>query len=373
MRATRLGAGILFWLLMPSLGAPVAAQIAPRLTGSAIIDQLQAAQHQLAARAASLPHSSLGTTSQRLADLADGLRKTLGGDAARPIDIIAADARANAYRAYAVVQRTQAYLEASKGCLDADANAMADALATTVELVAGGSGSAKLQPVVNGVETPDHRPLFVLRSSGKDRAFALVGANLFDAQCEDPVVTATDGQGKPQNVQPRVTGVLPNRIELALADAGQLQSGSYVLHVMSRRKAFLVGCAAQPEAIATVQIAAPAKMSVSYALTATCGVGHGGQATEQVLPPVTGTMPEASGNGAVSQRIALGDCAEPVSYAISAKVTFGDGHSASIGPISQIASAGITAGLPGGLSLSWDPSVRELFVRSAANSCKGVY
>ncbi|WP_140806506.1 hypothetical protein [Rhodanobacter glycinis] len=372
MRVARLGA-ILFWLLAPSLGTPAAGQIAPRLTGSTVIDQLQTAQHDLAVRAAGLPHSSLGATSQRLASLADALRKTLGSDAAKPIEIIAADARANAYRAYAVVQRTQAYLEASKGCLDADANAMADALATTVELVAGGTGSAKLQPVINGVETPDHRPLFVLRNSGKDTAFALVGVNLFDAQCEDPVVTATDGQGQRQNVQPSVTGVLPNRIELTLADASQLQSGSYVLHVVSRRKAFLVGCAVQPEAVATLQVAAPAKMSVSYALTATCSTPGGGQVVEQVLPAITGTMPEVSGSGTVSQRIALRGCAEPVSYAISAKVTFGDGHNASIGPISQIASAGITAGLPGGLSLSWDPSVRALFVRPAANSCKGVY
>ena len=52
---------------------------------------------------------------------------------------------------------------------------------------------------------------------------------------------------------------------------------------------------------------------------------------------------------------------------------FGDGHAVSVGPISQIASAGITAGLPGGLSLSWDPSVRQLFLRPGAASCKGVY
>lgn len=373
MRVTRLGAGILFCLLAPSPGTPAAAQIAPRLTGASVIDQLQAAQHDLAARAVSLPQSSLGATSQRLASLADALRTTLGSDVAKPIDIVAADAKGSAYRAYAVAQRTQAYLEASKGCLDADADAMADALAKTVDLVAGGNGSAKLQPIINGVETPDHRPLFVLRSGGKDTAFALVGVNLFDAQCEDPVVTATDGQGKSQNVQPVVTGVLPNRIELKLADSSQLSSGTYVLHVASRRKAFLVGCAAQPEAVAVVQVAAPAKMSVSYALTPTCSVGNGDQGKSQAGSAITGTMPEINGSSIVSQRVALEGCADPVSYSISAKVTFGDGHSASVGPISQIASAGITAGLPGGLSLSWDPLVRELFVRPAANSCKGVY
>jgi hypothetical protein len=373
MRGFKLGTGVLFLLLMPSAGAPLMAQIAPRLTGSVVIDQLQAAQHELAARAATLPNSSLGATSQRLDNLVAALRATLGSGAAKPIDLIAAEARADAYRAYAVAQRTQAYLEASQGCLQTDANAMADALATTVDLVAGGKGSAKLQPVINAVETLDHRPLFVLRGKGSGTAFALVGTNLFDAQCEDPVVTATDAQGKRQNVQPRVTGVLPNRIELAVADASQLQPGSYVLHVVPKRKAFLTGCSAQPEAVAAVQVAAPVKMSVSYAVGATCRSGDGADATEQVLPAITGTMPDLGGAGTVSQQIALNGCAEPVSYAISAKVNFGDGRSASVGPISQTASAGITAGLPGGLSLSWDPSVHVLYVRPAANSCKGLY
>ena len=369
MSAGKLGASLLLWLLAPSLAGSAAAQIAPRLTGSAVIGQLETAQHDLAARAAGLSHASLGATSQRLAGLADALRKTLGSDVDKPIAIIATDAKGSAYRAYAVAQRTQAYLDASKSCLDADASAMADALAKTVELLAAGGASSKLQPVINGVETADHRPLFVLRKGGKNTAFALVGANLFDAQCEDPVVTATDGQGKPQSVQPGVTGVTPNRIELKLPDSSQLQPGSYVLHVMSRHKAFLVGCAAQPEALAAVQVAAPVKVSVSYGVAATCQSRNG----EQVMPPITGTMPDFAGRGAVSQSIAMEGCTNPISYAITAKVTFGDGHSASVGPISQIASAGITAGLPGGLSLSWDPSVRQLFVRPSTSTCKGVY
>ena len=75
----------------------------------------------------------------------------------------------------------------------------------------------------------------------------------------------------------------------------------------------------------------------------------------------------------MAKYVAVNGCADPLSYAISATVTFGDGHSSTVGPISQIASAGITAGLPGGLSLSWDPSVHQLVVRPAASSCKGVY
>lgn len=370
MSMRRLGACILFGLLAPGLVGSAAAQIAPRLTGATVVAELEVARHELAARAVSLPHSSLGATSERLAGMADTLRKTLGGDAGKPLDILDASAKANAYRVHAVVQRVKAFLDASKGCLDADAGAMADALASTVAQVAAVSGSAKLPPVIDGVETADHRSLFVLRNGGKEMTFALVGANLLDAQCEDPVITATDAQGRRQEVQPSVTGVSPNRIELKLASDARLQSGSYVLHVVPKHKAFLVGCTAQPEAVAAVQVAPPVKVSVSYALTATCRAGKG---VEQVMPPITGTMPDFAGNGTVSQQIDTAGCTDPVSYAISAKAMFGDGHVVPVGPISQIASAGITTGLPGGLTLSWDPSVRQLFVRPGATSCKGVY
>jgi len=370
MSMGRLGASILFGLLAPGLAGSAAAQVAPRLTGATVVAELEAARHELSARAASLPHSSLGATSERLAGMADALRKALGDDAGKPIDTIGAGARAGAYRAHALAQRTRAFLDASKGCLDADASAMADALASTVVQVAAASGSAKLSPVIDGVETVDHRPLFVLRNGGKEMTFALVGANLLDAQCEDPVITATDAQGRRQEVQPSVTGVSPNRIELKLAGDVQLQSGSYVLHVVPKHKALLVGCTAQPEAVAAVQVAPSVKVSVSYALTATCRAGKG---ADQVMPPITGTMPDFTGNGTVSQQIDTAGCTDPVSYAISAKATFSDGHAVSVGPVSQIVSAGITAGLPGGLSLSWDPSVRQLFVRSGANRCKGVY
>lgn len=369
MKAARLGAGILFGLLAPCLVAPLPAQIAPRLTGATVLAQLDTAQHDLAARAASLPNSGLAATSQRLAQLEVALRKALGNDTEKPIDIIGADAKASAYRASAAVQRTQAYLDATKGCLTADATTMAAALATTVDLLAGESGSSKTQPVINGVETMDHRQLFVLGNSSKEVAFALVGTNLVDTQCEDPVVSATDRQGKRLVMQPSVTGVSPSRIELKLANSADLPSGSYVLHVQSKHKAFLVGCTAQPEAVAVVQAAPPVKAAVSYGLTATCRVNG----AEHAMPPVTGTLPDLAGGNAVSQQIATDGCSDPVSYAITATVTFSDGHSASIGPISQIASAGITAGLQGGYSLSWDPSVHQIFVRASPSTCKGIY
>src|SRR6185312_10650576 len=98
--------------------------------------------------------------------------------------------------------------------------------------------------------------------------------------------------------------------------------------------------------------------SVSYALTQTCPAPGGGQG--RAMPAVTGSMPEGVGRGTVAKYVTVDGCADPLSYAISATVTFGDGH-------------GSTAGLPGGLSLSWDPSVHQLVVRPAASSCKGVY
>ncbi|MGB3269011.1 MAG: hypothetical protein WBA65_03550 [Rhodanobacter sp.] len=372
----KLGAGIAMALLALGLAgsAPAAGQaapqIGPRLTGELIVAQLDAAQRDLAARAAASPGSSLAATSQKLADLGQDLRKALGGDLAKPIDTLGNDDKAQAYRAEAVVLRAQAFLEASKGCLGQDIVAMADALARTVALKATASGGSKLPPVINGVETLDRRPLFVLHGDGSEAAFALTGENLLDTQCASPLVSATDAQGKPQAVQPQVTGVLPNRIELKLP-AGSLPSGSYVLNVVAQRKVFLLGCTAQPPASAVLEVAPAPKVSVSYSVTQTCPAPGGGQG--RAMPPVTGEMPAGVGKGTVAEYVAVDGCADPLSYAISATVTLGDGHSSTVGPISQIASAGITAGLPGGLSLSWDPSVHQLVVRPAASSCKGVY
>jgi hypothetical protein len=370
MSMPRLGVAVLIGLLASGAAGQAGAQLAPRLTGTVVVSELDAAQQALSARAASLPKSRLGSTSKDLAEMAAALRKSLGKDADKPIDIIDASSKSSAYRAHAAAERVQAFLAASTGCLDADADAMAEALAATVTQIAAVSGAAKLPPVIDGVETADHRPLFVLHSAAGKMNFALVGANLFDAQCENPTVTVTDAQGQPRTIHSTVTGVSPNRIELELADGAQLQPGSYVFHVVPKHKAFLLGCGAQPEAVAVVQVAAPAKLLVSYALTTTCRAGRG---AEQVGPAIAGTMPEFAGRSMVSQQVDTGSCTDPVRYTVSAGVTFADGHMASVGPISQIASAGITAGLPGGLTLSWDPSVHQLIVRAGASSCKGVY
>lgn len=363
-----LGASLLLGLLAAALAAPSMAQLAPRLTGTTILAELDVARQELSTRATSLPHTRLGPTNELLAGIAQGLRKTLGGDAGKPIEIIDAGARSKAYRAHAVTERVKGFLQASEGCPDADMAAMADALAVTVAQLGSASGSAKVLPVIDGVETLDQRPLFVLRP-GSDMSFALRGSNLMDAQCEDPIVTATDGKGKRQAVQPVVTGVSPTRIELKLDGKGQLASGSYVLHVVAKHKAFMVGCKAAPEAVAVVHVATPTLATVSYTLNTTCRASDGGS---HEMPPITGSIPDFTGE-TIARQIDTSSCVEPVRYALSATTTFPGGHSSTVGPISQMASAGMTMGLTGGLTLSWDPSVRQLFVRAAPSHCKGVY
>ncbi len=90
------------------------------------------------------------------------------------------------------------------------------------------------------------------------------------------------------------------------------------------------------------------------------------------MAPVTGTLPDI-GAATVAQHVDLAGCVNPGSYTITATVASGDGPGTSVGPVTQSAAAGITAGLPGGLSLSWDPSVQQIFVRPSTGTCKGVY
>jgi hypothetical protein len=356
-----------------ALATSTGAQLAPRVTGEMVIAQLDAAQHDLAAKAHASADPQLVATSDQLAHMASDLRATLGGaDATRPVDIIDGRAQARARRAQAAAQRTRAYLDISGGCIGGDARALADALAASVKRLADAEDASKdAQPVIDAVETLDHQPLFALHPGGKPLAFALIGTNLSDAQCADPKVTATNGQGAPLAVQPVITGVSAARIELKLPPSKMLDPGSYVLHVVPRRKTFLLGCVTQPEAVAVVQIAKPLRLSVDYTLTAMCAAAGG---AEKTVPLGSGTMPEISAYGStVSQQIDTTACGDPLSYAVSATVRRADGSSASVGPIVQSANASITAGLPGGLSLSWNPSIHTMLVRSGANTCKGVH
>ncbi|GAA0263484.1 hypothetical protein [Rhodanobacter caeni] len=355
-----------------ALAAPAGAQLAPRLTGEAVIAQLDSAQRDLAARAQASADPQLAATSGRLARIASDLRAALGGaDATRPVDLIDARAQAKARRAQAAAQRTRAYLDIADGCLGGDASAITDALAASVKRLAEAADSSReAQPVIDAVETLDHQPLFAVQPGDKPLAFALVGANLSDAQCADPQIIATDAQGAPLAVQPVITGVSPARIELKLPPSQMLDPGNYVLHVVPRRKTFLLGCTVQPEAVAVVQVARSPQFSVDYTLTAMCAADGGAQKS---VPLGAGTLPDIAYGSTVSQQIDTTACGDPLSYALTATVRRGDGSRASVGPIVQSANASITAGLPGGLSLSWNPSVHTMFVRSGANTCKGVH
>ena len=363
-RVTRLLCG----LLALGLGGHASAQMAPRLTGDTVISQLDAAQHDLAARANVLHDTRLAATSQRLVQMAEALRKALGSNTAKPIETIDEQTKAMALRGDAAAQRTQMYLTTSSGCMGDDAKAMIEALAVTVDQLAAAANSSKAaQPVINAVETLDHQPLFAIHPDSKPLTLALVGVNLSDPQCADPQITVTDEKGASLDAPPTITGLLPNRIELKWPSGSAFKPGSYVLHVVPKRKAFLVGCTAQPEATAAIQVATPLKFSVSYALSAICGGGSN-------KPLSMGVMPDITAYGAtVSRQVDTSSCVNPVSYAITAKASFGDNSNTSIGPITQSADATITAGMPGGLSLSWDPSVHQLFVRSGANLCKGAH
>ena len=342
------------------------AQIAPRLTGEAVIGRLDAVRQELAERASKLHDDRVTAASARLGTMADALRKSLGNKISQPVDIIDDSSRVAVLRADAAVQRTRTYLDTEPGCPGSDAKAMADGLAVTIDRLATASGSSKATPVISAIETIDHRPLFALHPGSTPIALALVGTNLADPQCADPQVTATDEQGKPVDAQPAITGTLPTRIELKLPNGIGSKSGTYLLHVVTKHKSFLMGCSAQPEALAVLQVTQPLRVSVNYELTATCSNGQ--------RMPVSGSLPDITAYGSTSSRqVDAAACPDPSRYAISAKVAFGDGNSASVGPVEQSATADITLGLPAGFTLSWSPSTRTVFVRSAASVCKGVY
>lgn len=342
------------------------AQIAPRLTGEAAVARVDTVRQELATRAAAAHDERLGKAAEQLGALADTVRKTLGDKLSQPADILDDSKRIAVLRADAAAQRTRSYLDAAPGCPGSDAKAMAAGLAASIDKLAAASGSSKAAPVISSVETLDHRPLFALHPGSTPIAFALVGSNLADPQCADPQVSVTDEHGKLLGAQPMITGVLPTRIELKWPDGVANTPGAYVLHVVPKHKSFLMGCSAQPEATAALQITPPLRVSVSYELTATCSNG--------TRVPTSGSLPDITAYGTNSSRqVEPAGCPDPSRYAISAKVSFGDGTSASVGPVEQTAAADITMGLPAGFTLSWSPSTRTVFVRSANNVCKGVY
>jgi hypothetical protein len=356
-------------ILALAAAAGAFAQSGPRLSGSAVITELQDARSKLEAREQAHPDKSLDATAQRLAQWQQTLEKSLGSDTAQPVELMSDARRALAMRAHAGALRTQAYLASCTRCLEGDASTMAQALALTVDRLAEARDApSAVPPVIEAVETPDGRAIFALHGGEAERQLVLVGKNLADAQCADPKVVATDAKGEPSTQQPTVKSAQPTRIELVLPGGDNIAPGSYVLHVKAQRKAFLVGCVAQPEAVGVVQVAPPPRFAVTYTLNARCSSGQGGASIR------SGSLPVLTSYGATQvAQVEPDTCPTPDGFALSAQVTYADGSHEQIGPISQPADTTITAGLPGGLSLQWNPAIRQLVLRSAANACGGFY
>ena len=361
-------AGLALLFVVGGWSARAAAQDAARPTGDYVLAQLDAARQGLAQRMKQRPDAALGAVAQQLGQIGDALRKQLGSAINQPVEIMGGPVKAAAERADAAAQRTQAYLKAVAACHGGDAPALAASLALAVDQLARAPATDKSSaPVIDAVETPEQQPLFVIHPADRPLAFVVRGTNLLDPQCANPQLSLTDVQGQPLAMQPVITGITPQSIALRLASTAGLKPGGYVLHVVPQRKAFLLGCTKQPEAVATVLVAAPLQVAIDYTLTATCR----GQGT---LTLGHGSLPAIAQHGAsAAQAIDTAACTHPESYTVSATARYGGGDRATVGPITQPADAGITAGLPGGLTLSWDPSVHTLFARSGAAACPGVH
>lgn len=356
--------------LAAAVAAPARAQdVATRLTGARVLENLQKAGQAIGARAEATHDGDLRKIGERLAQMQSALRKELGGDADQPLAIVDAQSRADATRANAAAQRAQAWLDAAPGCDAAETRAMTAALALTVERLAADTASQKDPlPVINGIETvEDHRPLFVLQPGEQAPKFVLAGENLVDPQCANPTVTALDAKGRPVPAQPRVIAAQGGQVELVWPGVDKLAPGGYVLQLAAKRKAFLFGCVAEPVANAALQVSSPLRSTVSYTLSATCSGGADVQLDQASLPPI------GARNQTVTHAVGGSACANPVSYTVAASVASSDGQAFPAGPVTQPADASITLGLKGGLTLNWDPTVRQIVVRSGALACKGVY
>ncbi|UGB39165.1 hypothetical protein [Frateuria soli] len=359
LRLCRLaGMGLLFALV-----APAWAQLPPRLTPGSVAEQLDTARQRLAGQPAA------ADTAGQLQALAQNLRGELVGQLAQPLSALDDRARGQVLRAHAAAQLAVDFADSAGSCREGEVAAMARALALSVRRIAQApAGGKPMQATIDRLEGADHQALFALRATAGSIALALVGSELHDAQCPDPQLTATDADGRPLAVQPRITGVFPARIEFEWPATAALAPGSYVLHARPQHKAFLVGCSAQPEATVAVQVMPATKFTVGYALEAVCG-----RTAPRTVALGKGMLPPLDGYGTtVAQAIDTSACIEPVAYRISATVAYADGASATAGPFEQSADANATVGLPGGLSLSWDPAVRQLFVRSGMPTCKGM-
>lgn len=352
-----------------AVGLASAQEVAPRQTGAMVVGELAKARAAVDARARASGDAKLQALAAKLAAMGAMVQKSLGGDADEPVATIGADERDMVVRAGAAAKRTQAWLAATAvACTKDDIAAMLAALTTALDQLAADSQSQKADlPIIDGVETLDKRPLFVVHAGSEAPRFVLTGANLVDAKCANPGVLATDAQGRPAAVQPKLVAAQPTRVEVQWPDADKLPAGSYVLHLTTQRKAFLVGCVSQPPAVATLAIEPPLHFTVHWALVASC---------TGAAAPVTlggGTIDVAGRGQTVARAVDLAACATPTSYTVTAAARAGNGQETRMGPITQGPDAGITAGLGNGLTLSWDPALHQVFVRSGTRTCAGVY
>ena len=350
--------------LFAAATAPLHAQLAPRPSARVSLDELATAT-------AALPvDPALAPLRAQLQSMADGLRQAAGNDADKPVDLVGDALRGRIVRAHAAAARVQAYVKSAAACQPGDRAAMQAALAETVKRLAAADAGGKVVPVIDDVQSmPAPGSLFAVRAGGGPLAFALSGSDLFDSQCPSPRISATGADGTALASQPMLTGASPARLELKWPDIGHMPAGAVVLHVVAQRKVFLLGCQALPEATAVLEVVPATHYRVDYALQAICPApGDAGRAVELAR----GTLELAGAGSSASQHVSTSACAEPSAYRLSASVRAAAGAPASAGPFTQPAQASITAGLPGGLTLSWDPSVQSVFVRAGADRCPGV-
>lgn len=346
-----------------------AQEVAPRLTGQLVIDQLGKVTQAVAARAKAEPDPDVDALHAQMVALAAALDKALGADAGQPVATIDAGKRDAVVRANAAAMRVKEWLAASAvACTRDDVKAMLVALASTVTQLGADTASQKAPlPIINGVETIDRRPLFVLRPAKGIPRFVLTGENLVDAQCANPQVVAVDASGKPAAQQPQLVAAQAGRVEMRWPQASTLAPGSYTLRLTAQRKAFLVGCVSEPPALAVLQVAPPASVRVTYALVGTC------QGSATPVPLASGVLNLDGPGQTASRNVSLATCPQPVSYTLTAATQVGNGPASKVGPVTQGADAAITTGLGDGLTLVWQPALGQLFARSDKQGCKGVY
>ncbi|MBN8736383.1 MAG: hypothetical protein J0H27_08955 [Xanthomonadales bacterium] len=349
--------------------AASAQQVAPRLTGAMVIADLAKVQQAVKARGDGTQDADLQAVDGQLQRMGANLRKMLGDDSNKPVATIDKDVRDAAIRAEAAAKRVQAWLDASAtACTRDETGAMLAALTATLEQLSADTSSQKAPlPVIDGVETLDQRPLFVLGKQDAVPKFVLTGANLVDAQCANPEVTVVGADGKLVGTQPQLVAAQPGRVELQWPGAANLAPGAYTLRLAAERKGFLFGCTSQPPAVAVLQVAPQQHFKVSYALIATCE----GQSAPVSLASATVSI--TGRDQTVTRSVDVSACGTPASYTLTAAAGEAPGQETKMGPVTQGPDAGITSGLGNGLTISWDPSLHQLLVRSGTRTCKGVY